>query len=124
MTSASNFSLLNCQPHERTPKDMSSTEMSNLCRAYAPRHNAPPPAPPNLIPHLLEPITPYPFVSNIILRRKFTPSNHLAPPCPDTQSGGLLPGVRRSRRGGFPPMREWGSCWEAGGSARPVCRLR
>src|SRR5829696_10150448 len=29
--------------------------------------------PPNLIPHPLEPITPYLFVSNIILRRKFTP---------------------------------------------------
>src|SRR5215203_1517426 len=78
-TSSSHFFLLNRRPHERTPKDISATEMSNLCRAYIPRHSATLPVLPNLIPHLLQPTTPHPFVSTFILRRKFTLQNNLGP---------------------------------------------
>src|SRR5215217_3961190 len=62
-TSTSNCFLLNRRPHERTPKDISATEMSNLCRAYIPRHTATPPILPNLIPHPLQPATLHPFAS-------------------------------------------------------------
>src|SRR5918995_169268 len=50
-TSPSNSSLLNCRPHERIPKHISSTEMSNLCRAYTPRHILTPSVLPNLPTH-------------------------------------------------------------------------
>ena len=65
-TSPSNFSLFNRRLCQRTPNAISSTEMSNLCRAYIPRHPPRQPAPrnpsatpsnpqcliPSLLPHL------------------------------------------------------------------------